>query len=137
MRRIFTLAFLALAFVATLANAQTSSATSNPLALTLTPFLTCSPTRGIDFGSHTRRDGPLFTSATNWAQWDCQTDPGNSVAVSFTLPSALTNPQATGLPVPLTYGTSSAFISQNASQFSPSTGLPNDVIPPGGDGTFV
>src|SRR5205807_863938 len=61
----------------------------------------------------------------------------NSVAVSFTLPSAMTNPQATSLPVPLTYGATSAFISQNASEFDPSTGLANDVIPVGGDGTFV
>jgi len=137
MRRIITLAFLALAFVATRANAQTSSSTSNPLALTLTPFLTCSPSRGIDYGSHTRRDGPLFTSSTNFAQWDCATDPGNSVALSFTLPSAMTNPQATSAPVPLTYGNLSAYIDQNASQFDPRTGLANDVIPPGGNGQFV
>ena len=137
MRRIISLAFLALVSFATLVNAQTSSATSNPLTLVITPFLVCSPTRGIDFGSHTRRDGTLFTSATSYASWDCDTDPGNSVRVTFTLPSAMTNPQATALPVPLTYGTQSAFIDQNASSFDPSSGLANDVIPVGGDGTFV
>src|SRR5690348_5552651 len=129
MRRIFSLVFLALAFVATLGNAQTSQSVSRQLSLTITPFLVCSGTRDIDFGSHTRRDGPLFTGATNYAEWQCDTDPQNSISITFTLPSAMTNPQATGLPVPLTFGTQSAFITQNATQFNPSTGLANDVVP--------
>ena len=128
MRRIFTLAFLALVFVTTLATAQSSSSTSNQLALVITPFLSCSPTRGIDFGTARKIDGPLFTSATNWAQWDCDTDQGNSINLTFSLPATMINPQATGLPVHLSYGTSSAFVDANGVRFDPSAGLSNDIV---------
>ena len=37
--------------ITTSAWAQSSSSTSNPIALVITPFLSCSPTRGIDFGT--------------------------------------------------------------------------------------
>src|SRR3989442_12010408 len=84
--------------------AQTSSSASRQMALVVTPFLSCTGVKDIDFGTHTRAQGPLFTSATNYGEWDCDTDPGNSVNITFTLPSQMTNPQATGLPVPLTYG---------------------------------
>ncbi len=130
MRRIITLLALVVAF-ATPMWAQTSSTTSNPMALVITPFLPCSPTRGIDFGTHTRNQGPLFTSATDYAEWACDTDPGNSLNITFTLPSAMTNPQATSLSVPLTYGATAGFIDQNASQFNPATGLSNDIVPNG------
>jgi len=117
--------------ITTSAFAQTSSSTSNPMALTLVPFLSCHPTRGIDYGSVRRSDGPQFTSATNFAEWECDTDPSNSINITFTLPSQLTNPQATAAPVPLTYGATAGFIDQNASQFNPATGLSNDVVPTG------
>src|SRR6266487_4091242 len=92
MRKIL-LAFLALVSLTALANAQTSSSTSNTLALVVTPFLSCSADRGIDYGTHTRAEngGILFTDATNYAQWTCQTDPGNSANFTFTLPTALRN----------------------------------------------
>src|SRR6266487_2123703 len=93
----------------TVAWGQTSSTTSNQMALVITPFLSCTPTRGIDFGTHTRNQGPLFTSLTNYAEWDCDTDPNNSINITFTLPSAMTNPQATSLTVPLTYGNTAGF----------------------------
>jgi hypothetical protein len=115
----------------TVAWGQTSSSTSNPIALVITPFLSCSPSRGIDFGSHQRREGAVFTDGSNYAEWQCDTDAGNSVNVTFTLPTQLTNPQATGFPVALTYGAASGFIDQNASQFNPSTGLANDIVPTG------
>jgi hypothetical protein len=116
---------------ASVAQAQSSSHTSNPLTLTVIPFLSCTPTRGIDFGSARRIDGPLFTSATNYAEWTCDTDANNSINLTFTLPTQLTNPQATSFPVPLSYGAASGFIDQNASQFNPAAGLANDIVPTG------
>ena len=131
MRRIITLAFLALVLGTALANAQTSQSASRQMSLVITPFLSCTGTRDIGYGTVRRIDGPQFTSATNYAEWTCDTDPSNSINISFTLPTQLTNPQATGLPVPLTYGASAGFIDQNASQFNPATGLTNDVVPTG------
>src|SRR6266404_6360372 len=98
LRKIFSLAFLALVFCTTLADAQSSSSTSNPIVLTITPSLSCTPSRGIDFGTARRVDGPLFTSATNYAEWSCSTDQGNSLNFTFSLPASLINPQAQGLP---------------------------------------
>src|SRR5438094_2177252 len=109
-----------LACITTSAWAQNSSSTSNQLALVITPFLSCSPTHGIDFGTARKIDGPLFTSATNYAQWDCDTDQGNSINFTFSLPATMINPQATGLPVGLVYGSTSAFADANGVRFSPS-----------------
>src|SRR6266704_5562211 len=131
MRRIITLAFLALVSLTALVNAQTSQSVTRQMTLTLVPFLSCTGTRDIGYGTVRRIDGPQFTSATNYAEWTCDTDPSNSINITFTLPSQMTNPQATGLPVPLTYGATAGFIDQNASQFNPATGLSNDVVPTG------
>jgi hypothetical protein len=117
--------------IATSAFAQTSSSTTRALSMTIVPFLSCVGTRDIDYGTVRRIDGPQFTSATNYAEWTCDTDPSNSINITFTLPAALVNPQATGLPVPLTYGALAGFIDQNASQFNPSTGLAGDIVPTG------
>src|SRR2546427_4416762 len=131
MRRIITLAFLALVFCTALANAQTSQSASRQMSLVITPFLSVVGVRDIDFGTHTRAQGPLFTSATNYAEWTVDTDPNNNISLTFTLPSAMVNPQATALSVPLTYGLTAGFIDQNASQFNPSTGLSNDLVATG------
>ncbi len=129
LKKLFSL--LVLSVIATSAWAQTSSHTTRQLSLTIVPFLSCTGTRDIDYGTVRRIDGPQFTSATNYAEWTCDTDPGNSINISFTLPTQLSNPQATALPVPLTYGALAGFIDQNASQFNPSTGITNDVVPTG------
>jgi hypothetical protein len=131
MRKILTLAFLALAVFAMPVFAQTAQSASRQMSLVIVPFLSVTGVRDIDFGTHTRNQGPLFTDATNYAEWSVDTDPNNSINISFTLPSAMVNPQATGLSVPLSYGLTAGFIDQNASQFNPSTGLANDIVPTG------
>ena len=131
MRRIITLAFLALVLGTALANAQTSQSASRQMSLVITPFLSVTGVRDIDFGTHTRNQGPLYTDATNYAEWSIDTDPDNSINISFTLPSAMTNPSATSLSVPLTYRLTAGFIDQNASQFNPALGLSNDIVPNG------
>jgi hypothetical protein len=124
-----TLSLLAVVVcVAGAVQAQSSSSTSNSIALVITPFLSCNPTRGIDFGTARKIDGPLFTSSTNYAQWDCNTDQGNSINFTFNLPATMVNPQATGLPVNLSYGSSSAFVDANGVRFNPSAGLANDIV---------
>ena len=125
------LSLLVLSVIATSAWAQTSQSASRSLSLTIVPFLTVTGTRDISFGTARRIDGPLFSSATNYAEWTVDTDPGNSVSISFTLPTQMINGAATSFPVALTYGAASAYIDQNASQFSPATGLGNDIVPNG------
>jgi len=115
----------------TLASAQTSQIVSAPMTLTLIPFLSCANLKGIAYGSVHRTDLSVSTSATNFAQWDCNTDPGASLNISFTLPVAMTNPAATGATVPLSFGATSAFISCNGSSFNPATGLLADICPSG------
>src|SRR5437867_11400498 len=51
--------------------------------------MVCSATKGIDYGTARRIDGPRFTSATNYAEWTCDTDPGNSANFTFTLPAVM------------------------------------------------
>jgi len=132
LRKILPLLAL-LVCITTSAWAQNSSSTGNQLALVITPFLSCTPTRGIDFGTARRIDGPLFTSATNYAEWSCSTDQGNSINFTFGLPATMVNAQATSFPVQLSYGTTSAFVDANGVRFNPSTGLANDIVSnPGG-----
>jgi hypothetical protein len=122
---------MALVAFATTAWAQTNSSTSNPVALTIVPFLSCTADRGIDYGTHRRVDngGLLFTDATNYAQWTCQTDPGNRASFTFVLPTVMTNG---GNPtIPLTFGSSSAFVSANGVRFDPHSGLGNDFVSSG------
>src|SRR3989441_2913809 len=90
--------------ITTSAWAQTTGSASRQMTLVVTPFLSVVGVRDIDFGTHTRAQGPLFTSASNYAEWNVDTDPNNSVNISFTLPSAMVNPQATSLSVPLKIG---------------------------------
>jgi len=111
--------------------AQTSSSTSNTISLTLVPLLSCTADRGIAYGSHRRTDngGILFTDAVNYAQWTCVTDPGNSANFTFTLPTVLTsggNPT-----IPITFGSSSGFVSANGVRFDPHSGLSNDFVSSG------
>jgi hypothetical protein len=128
LRKTFTLLAVLVAFASATVSAQSSSSTSNSIALVITPFLSCSPTRGIDFGTARKIDGPLFTSSTNYAQWDCTTDQGNSINFTFNLPASMVNPAATGLPVGLSYGSSSAFADANGVRFNPASGLANDIV---------
>ncbi len=128
MRKIITLAFAALALFAMPVWAQTSSTTSNTVALVVVPGLSCTVDRGIDYGTHRRTDngGIVFTDATNYAQWTCVTDPGNSANFTFTLPTVLRNG---GNPtIPLTFGSSSAFVSANGMRFDPHSGLAADFV---------
>src|SRR3989441_10463412 len=130
-RKLLTLLLTLFVGGATLSWGQTSSLTSNTISLTLVPLLSCSADRGIDYGSHRRSDngGILFTDATNFAQWTCVTDPGNSANFTFTLPTALRNG---GNPaIPLTFGSSSAFVSANGVRFDPHSGLGNDFVSSG------
>jgi len=131
LRKLFTLLAVLVACASATVSAQSSSSTSNPVSLTITPFLSCSPIRGIDFGTARRSDGQLFTSATNYAEWQCDTDPGASANFTFSLPSAMINPSATGLTVPLSYGNQSAHVDANGVTFDPSAGLSSDIVTSG------
>ena len=131
LRKILSLLALVIAFVATPVWAQTSTSSSNTISLVLVPFLSCSVDRGIDYGTHRRVDngGILMTDASNYAQWTCQTDPGNSANFTFTLPTQMT--QGGNPPVPLTFGNSSAFVNANGVRFDPHAGLGNDFVSSG------
>jgi|SRR5437588_9617980 len=131
MRRIITLAIAALALFAMPVLAQTSQSVSAPVTLTLLPFLSCVNDGGIAFGSVHRTDGSVSTSASNFAQFSCDADPNASLNFTFSLPAALTNPSASGLPVPLSYGATSAFVNCNGTVFNPASGLANDICPGG------
>jgi hypothetical protein len=131
MRKILTLAFAALALFAMPVLAQTSRSVSAPMSLTITPFLSCVNDGGIAYGTATRSAGSVSTSSSNFAQWTCDADPGASLNFTFTLPSAMTNPAAAGLPVPLSFGATSAFVNCNGTVFNPNTGLSNDICPGG------
>jgi len=128
MRRIFSLAFALVVGFSTAARAQSpTSSTTRQLALTIQPFLSCAGTKDIDFGPHRTTDGTIFTSATNYAEVTCTTDPGNSLNVSFGLPTSMINDQATSFPLPITYGTSAGYVSDNSSQFNPASGIAGDI----------
>ncbi|SRR6266576_3753809 len=129
--RFILIALVALVSFATLANAQTSQNVNAPVTLTLAPFLSCVNDAGISFGTVHRTDGSVSTSASSFAQWECDADPNASLNFTFTLPAALTNPSAAGLPIPLTYGASSAFVNCNGTVFNPASGLSNDICPGG------
>jgi len=131
MRKILTLAFAALALFAMPVLAQTSQNTSAPVTLTLAPFLSCVNDAGISFGTVTRTQGTVSTSASSFAQWQCDADPNASLNFTFTLPAAMTNPAAQGLPIPLSFGTTSAFVNCNGNTFNPASGLANDICPGG------
>src|SRR5205823_6882557 len=98
---------------------------------TLLPFLSCVNDGGISYGSVHRTDGTVSTSASSFAQWSCDADPNASLNFTFSLPSALTNPSASGLPVPLSYGATSAFVNCNGTVFNPASGLATDICPGG------
>jgi hypothetical protein len=131
MRKILTLAFAALALFAMPVSAQTSRSVGAPMTLTITPFLSCVNDGGIAYGSVTRSAGSVSTSSSNFAQWTCDADPNASLNFTFTLPASMTNPAAAGLPVPLTFGATSAFVNCNGTVFNPNTGLANDICPSG------
>jgi len=131
MRRIITLAFAALALFAMPVLAQTSQSVSAQMTLTLAPFLSCVNDGGITYGTVNRTQGSVSTSASNFAQWTCDADPNASLNFTFTLPASMTNPAATGLPVPLSFGSTSAFVNCNGTVFNPSLGLANDICPGG------
>jgi hypothetical protein len=130
MRKILTLLVALVAF-ATTAWAQTSRSVSAPMSLTLAPFLSCVNDGGIAYGTVTRSAGSVSTSASNFAQWTCDADPNATLSYTFTLPASMTNPAATGLPVPLSFGSTSAFVNCNGTVFNPATGLANDICPGG------
>jgi hypothetical protein len=117
--------------ITTSAWAQTSRSVSAPMSLTITPFLSCVNDGGISYGTVTRSAGTVSTSSSNFAQFTCDADPGASLNFTFTLPASMTNPAAAGLPVPLTFGATSAFVNCNGTVFNPNTGLANDICPSG------
>lgn len=132
MRRIITLAFAAIALLFAMPlQAQTSQSVSRQMTLTITPFLSCVGTHDMDWGTHRRPDGPLFSSASSYLEWDCSTDPNASVNISFALAAAMINPSATGLTVPVTYGSASGYSDQNGVAFNPASGMSNDIVPTG------
>ena len=117
--------------VTTTAQAQSSQTVSRSMALTIQPFITCTGTKDIDFGNHRATDGFLQTSATNYAEVVCSTDPGNMLSISFGLPSQMVNDQATSFPLPIGYGSLSAYVSDNSTSFDPRNGLGGDITSSG------
>jgi hypothetical protein len=111
--------------------AQTTQNISAPMTLTLAPFLSCVDDAGISYGTVHRTDGSVSTSLSNFAQWECDADPNATLSYTFTLPTQMTNPSATGLPIPLTFGSTSAFVNCNGTVFNPAAGLSNDICPGG------
>jgi len=133
MSRLSWLSLLAVA-VTPLAG-QTSRSANAPATVTVVPVLTLTNDVGFDFGSHFSSDGTVPSSATNFASWSGTTNPGNSLSLSFLVPSALAK---SGSPsVPFACGTSSAIVQGTAttSAFDPNVGLPNTGSV-GGAGTF-
>jgi len=109
-----------------------TSSTTRQITLSIQPFLSCAGTKDIDLGNHRSTDGSISTSATNYAEIQCTTDPSNAVNITFPgLPTQLVNDQATAFPLPLTYGSLSAWVSDNQSQFDPHTGLASDITTSG------
>jgi hypothetical protein len=81
------LALLFGAFAAPL-TAQTQGADATA-SVVIAANLTVTNTRGMDFGTVFSSAGIVRTSNANSAEWDGDIDPGNSISVTFTLPSAL------------------------------------------------
>ena len=131
LRKLLTLLAVLVACASATVSAQTSQSMSAPVTLTLLPFLSCVADGGISYGSVHRTDGSVSTSASNFAQWSCDADPNASLNFTFTLPGSMTNPAAAGLPIPLSFGTTSAFVNCNGTVFNPSIGLANDICPSG------
>ena len=134
MRRIITLA-LALVCWTTAANAQSPQSFQWTASVVVAPFLSCAVTKNIEYGTHFRTAGVLSTDLSNFAQLNCQSDPGNIVDVSFTLPSVLT--KAGGGSVPISYGANSAKFSDGTLlPFNPAAGLSGHTIS-SSDGSFA
>jgi len=128
-------ALVALLFATTL-QAQSPQSFQWSASVTITPSLNCSVTRNLDYGTHFATEGNLLSSASNYAELMCTTDPGNAFNVSFVLPSSLTRVGGGGS-VPISYGVFSARLFDGAaseSQFDPSTGITGYVS---GSGTLA
>jgi hypothetical protein len=131
LRKLILMLAVLVAFASATVSAQTSRSVSAPMTLTLAPFLSCVVDGGISYGTVTRSAGTVSTSSSNFAQFTCDADPGATLSYTFTLPASMTNPAATGLPVPLSFGSTSAFVNCNGTVFNPATGLANDICPGG------
>jgi hypothetical protein len=131
LRKTLTLLAVLVACASATVSAQTSQNVSAQVTLTLAPFLSCVNDGGISYGTVNRTQGTVSTSASNFAQWTCDSDPNASLNFTFTLPAAMTNPAAQGLPIPLSFGTTSAFVNCNGNTFNPASGLANDICPGG------
>lgn len=112
MSRIITLlAALVLLFGTTELRAQGCSGTSVSqdctwtAQVTVQATLSCSVVRSFAFGSWPSSIGSVGSNENNHGRLRCTTDPGNSVNISFTLASSLTNG---AFSVPVTYGDESA-----------------------------
>lgn len=131
LRKLILMLAVLVACASATVSAQTSRSVGAPMTLTVTPFLSCVNDGGIAFGTVTRSAGTVSTSSSSFAQWTCDADPNASLNFTFTIPATMTNPAAAGLPVPLTFGATSAFVNCNGTVFNPNTGLSNDICPSG------
>jgi len=131
LRKLLTLLAVLVACASATVSAQTAQTATRSMTLTITPFLSCTGTRDLDWGTHRRIDGPLVTSSTSFLEWICDTDPNASINITFGLPDRMLNPSATGLPVWLSYGNQSGYADQNGVAFDPASGLANDIVPTG------
>jgi hypothetical protein len=125
-RKFLTLLLTLFVGGSTLAWGQTSRSTSIPMTLTLAPSLSCSLDGGIAYGTVNRTQGTVSTSLSNFAQVTCDSDPNATYDITFGLPSQMVNPASNGSGIPLTFGSTSAFVNCNGQVFNPAAGLSND-----------
>jgi hypothetical protein len=117
-----------------LAGQTTTSADATATVVIAERSLSLTKTLDMDFGTHFASAGVITTSASNYARWDGQTDPGLlCLTIGFSTPTQLTRVGGDDF-VPISYGTTSAALEEGA--FNPATGY--DVCGASlGTGSFV
>lgn len=127
-RRITTLLAL-LVGITTSAWAQSPQSFQWNASISITPFLSCTVTQHLAFGSHFASEGSIRSTGSNYAELMCTTDPGNALSASLVLPSTLTRAGGGGS-VPITYEARSLRLADNAGSeqnVNPSTGTPSFI----------
>lgn len=133
-KRTLATAVAFLVVTATALCAQSPQSTDVTATVTIDPFLSVVTANNIDFGSHFASVGVVATSAANFGEVNCTTDPGNAIDVSFALPAVLDRVGGGDPGVPITFGiTSARLVDQGVAEtsFDPAVGVTGFVISTG------
>ena len=107
-------------------------------SVTVTPYLLCTLVTDLALGGHFATEGVVSSSATNFAQVDCDTDKNAAIDVSFAFPTQLDDPVDSGW-VAIVYGATAAriFDATTDQRFSVGSGITGFPVNATGSGFSI